>query len=87
VVNLGTDTEPRWHWRIGDETPTDELGLEIERILRERPSTLQELITFSGARRNRISGVLVRLQVAGVPIVNLGDGRRAVWAIARRKKV
>lgn len=84
VVNIGTNDRPQWFWRIGDEGPTPELFDAVERIIRVRPHTLQELQEATGARRNRISGVLVKLQVRGLPVVNRGTDQRALWSISKR---
>lgn len=82
VSNIGTATEPLWCWRPGDDIETADLMREVDLILRARPMMLRELQEALGMEeRNRISGVLVRLQKDGVPVVNLGDGRRAVWAV------
>lgn len=80
--NIGTDVSPVWWWAVGDEGETAELRESVAKLLRYRPMTLQEIVEATGARRNRISGVLVKLQVRGFPVQNLGDGQRAVWFIS-----
>ncbi len=68
--------------KVGDETTTEILVEAVRQAITGRARTLQELIEVTGARRNRISGVLVRLQVANPGIVkNLGTNARAIWYI------
>lgn len=86
ITNIGTNTDPLWCWRVGDETETSDVMRAVDGILRVKAMSLQELIAATGVRRNRLSGVLVRLQRDGVPMKNLGDGRRAVWWIDSRKE-
>jgi biotin operon repressor len=66
-------------WWIGDETTTDELIAKVHACVEDRPRTLAELEELIGAKRSRISGAIVRLQVNGFPIKNLGSKYRAVW--------
>jgi hypothetical protein len=66
---------------VGDEGPTPELYAAVDRMLRTRRMTFQELLDATGARANRIKGVLMRLQRDEVPLMNLGDERRAIWFI------
>ena len=82
--NVGSPLEPVWWWAVGDDGETGELRDSVERLLSHRPMTLLEIVNATGARRNRISGVLVKLQVSGVPVRNLGDGQRAVWSVGRK---
>lgn len=83
IYNAGTNTAPLWTWVIGDETETAELMVEVEKLLRLREWPLMELVAATGARHNRISGVIVRLAKAGIPIVNRGNRYRARWTIAK----
>ncbi len=72
---------------IGDETDTSTLINTIERAITGRARTLRELIEITGARRNRISGALVKLQVAKPNVVrNLGDESRAIYFIPEQKR-
>lgn len=82
--NVGSPLEPVWWWAVGDGGDTGELRDSVARLLSHRPMTLLEIVNATGARRNRISGVLVKLQVSGVPVRNLGDGQRAVWSVGRK---
>lgn len=66
---------------VGDNGPTGELKKVIARALKVKGWTLQELSDITGARRNRISGVIVKLQKDGEKVVNDGDGYRAIWRI------
>lgn len=70
---------------IGDGTNTAALSAEIERLLGERPMTRQELLEATGARGNRIAGVVWRLQAEG-KVVNKGNRRVAVWALAPARR-
>lgn len=80
LFNLGSDDRPRWHYVIGDDATTAELREACERLLTERPMTLNELAAATGCRHNRISGVLVQFdRDMGKPVLNLGNGKRALW--------
>lgn len=88
VYNHGTDFEPRWAWVIGDEAPTAELSAAVEKMIAARPYTFAELTLATGARRGRLSGVLVRFQREGRQISNEGGSDRQYrWAMkpARRR--
>lgn len=78
VRNVGTSTDPRWAWVVGDSGPTVDLMSVVEGLLRARPMTLRELERATGARRNRLSGVLWRLRRDG-RVVNKGNGQTALW--------
>lgn len=80
VYNHGTDFEPEWAWVIGDETPTAELSDAVEKMITRRPYTFAELTAATGARRGRLSGVLVKFQRDGRGIVNEnGTDRQYRW--------
>ncbi len=89
ISNVGLDTEPRWSWVIGDDTPTPELRAHLMSVLETgavlgRAFTLRELVEVTGARRNRITGALSYLgRTLKAPIVNRGNGYRARWTLAR----
>ena len=84
LFNLGSDDRPRWHFVIGDDASTAELRETLERLLTERPMTLNELIAATGCRANRISGALVQFdRDMGKPVLNLGNGKRALWFMPR----
>ena len=67
---------------VGDDGPTPELYAAIERMLRQKSMTFQELLDETGARANRIKGVLMRILRDEKPLVNLGNERKALWRIA-----
>ncbi len=73
-------------WWIGDETSTDELIWKVQEVISNRPRTLQEIHEVTGASRARCSGALVRLQVNGLPVQNLGTRYRALWWLPTTKK-
>lgn len=76
--NIGTDTHPIWTCPIGDETPAGELVEKIAQLTAIRPLTLAEIVAFTGARRNRVSGAIVRLGEAR-RIENHGAQNAARW--------
>jgi hypothetical protein len=76
-------TDPR-NW-VGDNGPTGELLMVIRRMLTTREYTFKELLAETGARDNRIKGVIMRLQRNGVNVVNNGTETRALWHIPARK--
>lgn len=70
------------HW-VGDEGTTEELMDTVAKMLRERPWRFVELLEATGARDNRIKGVIMRLQREGVRVVDVapeGTGK-ALWFI------
>lgn len=69
-------------WHVGDGATPDQLRAAVEACIRERPRTLREILDETGvSNRNRISGVLVRLQERGIKVENLGTPRRALWFV------
>ena len=66
-------------YHVGDEGPTADLMSVVRLAITEHPLTFQELLDATGARPNRIKGVIMRLQREGVRVVNLGTEQRAVW--------
>lgn len=64
--------------RIGDDTSTGMLATTVAALLAIKPTALMDLVAMTGARRNRISGVLAKM-VAHGEIRNVGNGRRALW--------
>ncbi len=87
VYNLGTEDEPRWIWAVGDDTSADELYETIRKLISIRPMTFAEIKAATGARGNRISGRLVRLQRA-LPVFNVGgDEQTFRWYLAPKRKV
>lgn len=79
VHNVGSSDAPRWTWVAGDEIATSELYALVERLLREQPMYTHEIVAATGARQNRINGVLVRLQRDRRGVVNLGSRVKARW--------
>lgn len=73
------DLKPKDTNHVGDETSTAELVDAITRLLRVKPMTFQELLEATGARDNRIKGVLMRMQRVGMRLVNLGTEQKALW--------
>lgn len=88
VYNHGTEYDPRWAWVIGDQTQTADLAAAVEKMITARAYTFAELTAATGARRGRLSGVLVRFQREGRNIVNEdGTDRQYRWRMkpARRR--
>lgn len=86
VYNHGTDYDPRWAWVIGDQTPTAELSAAVEKMITARPYTFAELTAATGARRGRLSGVLVKFQREGRDITNEnGTDRQYRWKMSPRR--
>lgn len=68
---------------VGDEGPTEQLMAVVKTALEERPMRFQELLEATGARDNRVKGVIMRLQREGVRVVDVapeGAGK-ALWFI------
>lgn len=68
---------------VGDDAPPEVLFRQVERLLRERPHTEEELVEATGARRNRVRGALVHFNRFGPEVRNIGKNRRAQWWIPR----
>lgn len=87
VFNHGTEGDPMWQWVLGDDTPTDELVFAVETMIRRRSYTFAELTLATGARRGRLSGVLVKFQREGYPIVNDGGTAREYrWKMLAKRR-
>ena len=87
ITNVGIVGAPRLSWVIGDEGPTPELIELIARLIAVRPLAFSELIHHTGARGNRISGAIVKLQLHpkhGRKVVNRGTAARALWYLKSR---
>ncbi len=89
VYNLGVGNsgEPRWLWVIGDKSPTPELQTVVEQIISIQPMTFPALLKATGARSGRVSGCIVKLQRERRPVMNLGNGRKAVWFLPSDKAI
>lgn len=79
--NVGTTTESRWTWRIGDGTPPAELEAVVLRLVSEQPLTTAELVAATGARASRVGGAMVAIQRSGVQVMNLGTQHRHRWFV------
>lgn len=68
---------------VGDETSTRDLMAVVQRMLEQRPWRFIEIVEETGARDNRIKGVITQLQREGVRVVDVapeGTGK-ALWFI------
>jgi hypothetical protein len=68
---------------VGDEGPTEQLMGVVKSMLEERPLRFQEILDATGARDNRVKGVIMRLQREGVRVLDVapeGTGK-ALWFI------
>ncbi len=72
---------------VGNDCTTPELSRAVERCISDRPHTLREIVELTGCtNRNRISGVIVKLSVAGKNVKNIGQARRALWWIPSQRR-
>lgn len=72
---------------VGADADTDHLYDAVKRCIGERPRTLRELVELTGeTNRNRVGGALVKFQVDGLPVQNLGTKYRALWWLPRSSK-
>jgi hypothetical protein len=84
--------DPKRPFFVGDDAPIDVLFEAVEQCItgpdpRQSARTLREIVEVTGcSNRNRISGILVKLQVRGRKLKNLGDRKRAIWWIPPPKK-
>lgn len=73
----------RGPYYVGDDGPTEELLQVVRAALTDKPMRFQELLEATGARDNRIKGVIMRLQREGTNVVDIappGSGK-AIWFI------
>lgn len=92
VLNIGTSDRSVWWIRPGDDAPAGKLLDAVMALIAWRPLTMPELMDLTGARRNRLSGVIVRIKERMVDvripegerpnIQNLGTPGRARWFLA-----
>lgn len=68
---------------VGDEGPTEQLMSVIKDMLTEHPMRFQQILEATGARENRIKGVIMRLQRDGVRVVDVASegAGKALWFI------
>lgn len=68
---------------VGDDGPTEELMRVVQAMLTERPLRFVEILEATGARDNRIKGVIMRLQREGVRVVDVAPAGigKALWFI------
>lgn len=78
VYNLGSEERPRWIWVIGDSSTPEQLYATVELLVSIKPMPHEEIVAATGARPNRVNGVLVRLRDAE-RVYNLGTKNRALW--------
>lgn len=78
--------DPARPFFVGDDATTPELIAVVQSCI-ERPRTLREIVELTGCtNRNRVSGAIVKLQVAHPGSVkNIGDARRALWWMPTKK--
>lgn len=68
---------------VGDDGPTEQLMQVVKEMLTQRPMRFVEILDATGARDNRIKGVIMRLQREGTRVVDVapeGAGK-ALWFI------
>lgn len=75
--------KPSGPYYVGDEGPTEQLMSVVQAMLTERPMRLTEILDATGARDNRVKGVLMRLQREGVRLVDVAPegSAKALWFI------
>lgn len=72
---------------VGPDADTDHLYDAVKRCIVERPRTLRELVELTGEpNRNRVGGAIVKFQVDGLPVQNLGSKYRALWWLPLRSR-
>jgi hypothetical protein len=77
--------DPARPFFVGVDASAEDLEDAVKKCISDRPRTLREIVELTGeTNRNRVSGVLVKFQVARVPVQNLGTKYRALWWIAKK---
>lgn len=68
---------------VGDEGTTDDLTETVRVLLTERPMYFRDILEATGARDNRVKGVITRLQREGHRVVDIAPegSTRALWFI------
>lgn len=80
IHNIGSEVEPRWQHVLGDDCSPADLRALVLRLISERPFSHRELCIVTGARENRISGVLADLrEEPDTRVTNLGNGSKGKW--------
>lgn len=84
LFNVGTEHEPEWFWRCGDDVSTPVVNAAVLALVKCRPLFTSEIVAATGARPKRIDGALVAIQEhdmkSGVAhLLKLGDLRRPKW--------
>lgn len=83
VHNIGSAEQPRWTWVVGEDATPAELTSALESLLRDRPMTLRELVSATGAPYKRVSTTIVAIQRRGAKVENRGTATRARWFLPR----
>lgn len=79
--------DPMRPFFVGADADTDHLYDAVKRCIGERPRTLRELVELTGeTNRNRVGGAIVKFQVDGLPVQNLGTKYRALWWLPRSSR-
>jgi hypothetical protein len=76
--------------REPDDVSTSALYERVLKMITGRPMTYRAILDETQAQENRIRGIMVRLQRDGHGVVNLGNGRRAIYFVptaAQRAKL
>lgn len=72
---------------VGPDAETDHLYDAVKKCISDRPRTLRELVELTGEpNRNRIGGAIIKFQVAGEKVQNLGTRYRALWWLPMRSR-
>jgi len=79
VSEVGTPGDPRWAWRVGDESSPRELRAMVRELMMLRPITTRELAALTGARASRVSGAVVEIQRSGARVYNLSRSHVHRW--------
>lgn len=79
----------RSEYYVGDAGTTDDLTEIVKRMLMEKPMYFRDILIQTGARDNRVKGVITRLQREGYRVVDLSPegSLRALWFIPSREAV
>jgi hypothetical protein len=62
VENVGNTGAPVWTWVVGDAGTTPDLNAHVEKLIRFKPLKSSDIEKITKAGRNRIQGVLVKIQ-------------------------
>lgn len=77
IFNVGMGDDPKWTWKVGNNTDTPTLRNAIARLISERAMTARDITNATGSTMSRVGGVLVDIgRMPGVVLKDVSEGTR-----------